>query len=33
MYKKGQISIHLAAEDDGNQALPNMNSAFDNPAG
>lgn len=33
MYKKGQTSIHLTDEDDGNQPLPHINSAFDNPAG
>lgn len=31
--KKGQTSIYLTVEDDGNQPWPHINSAFDNPAG
>lgn len=31
--KKGQTSIYLTDEDDGNQPWPHINSAFDNPAG
>lgn len=33
MYKKGQTSMHLTDGDDGNQPLPHIYSAFDNPAG
>lgn len=33
MYKKGQTSMHLTDDDDGNQPLPHIYSAFDNPAG